>query len=1204
MPLRPAGSYIRDYNRLLGNRQNRPISHPYEGRSSSYSSGRDTGGGFTAEGVKRGASGNRARIAAGTIKLPTATRKRYEASFGPIEGRAGRSGASSSMQRTLNAALQEIEKEAVENYQQKVSLLRAEENQRQALAGAFDGFDRTPAGRALDLVSRPAYSLFEGLKDMLDYKYNSDERVQPKTAEEALQGRFGAGLAGAGGAYQGISGEEKTGAGQVYETFKTRDPGDFAGRLRELEKEHPALESWLSRGVGAAGEIFLDPTNLVGAGFIDEIADVTRAGSKLTRASEESLVALNRQVAEDAIRKYADQAYLNYPNKGGWRPTTDSLIRQGTTVAEDQVRNTVLSTLKGSHASRGRATLKPAYHAPAVANRVTESVRAGINADLDQGSQFIIDALKSGQTLYPHQIDKWLSASDDFKDFMTKIDDNLVQTGRISSGAGMDEVLDALTKSDIGRIRGMADEIRVTYEPDLQMIYDEIHATTRNPTYRSLSIRVGNSHIPLRFTGKAWQTAKKAIPDTVKESAEATAKSMSFEHNFPGKLSLVTQRAHSLGVKNMNAYRDELQKLARQFTKEDATRLHYAIERGHVLLDPKLEAARQNLIQMYDDIYFKEVAAGARNSPNPGGTGGIKGWRKADNYVYVFNRRKTTKARGEFKARRKDWVHEHGNAGGMTTEAAKKAGLKPVENAFDALMMRYIKMQREMTRAYVHADLLDNYGIHAQPISGNAMQKRGLTKINYDRLRDDFKKIVDDDGGDWYMPSEQADLAKTFNELTKWNSASMGGVVRQISKATNLYKASVIMPFTGYHVRNMIGDVFMGLLDKINPRVYEELSRKMARGNAAWKISDSWTLTTDQMRALYEDFAATGFVQAELDTLGKTATSGAISRSWNSTRRGLRGASQWREDFGRIGHFIEALRQEARALEKAGIKDAATLERRALDAATWRVNHFKFDYNALTATERRIKTLAFPFYTFTRKAIPTLVEQLFLNPHWLATYNRFQTYNDGSAGDAMNNYFVPEWLEQVGYADVGGSDEEPLLLHGNLLPTNTLNTFDVRNSSEFFRSGLSQLNPIFLAPIELATRERMYDRQPTGDMMEYLWNKFQVPQQAAGALDASQNSTDPAWLQTIQRRFFGLGVPLRTLTTGQQAQAQQQVKDELVDDPFREFNYSQENFSIYEDNTAGEGTTYVLRDKNSGQEIGRWSDPRQALDAARNLGGG
>ena len=66
------------------------------------------------------------------------------------------------------------------------------------------------------------------------------------------------------------------------------------------------------------------------------------------------------------------------------------------------------------------------------------------------------------------------------------------------------------------------------------------------------------------------------------------------------------------------------------------------------------------------------------------------------------------------------------------------------------------------------------------------------------------------------------------------------------------------------------------------------------------------------------------------------------------------------------------------------MRDLDEIERRATDAALWRMNYYKFDYSALMPWEQGMKSLAFPFYTYMRKAAPTLIEQLYTNPRYFA----------------------------------------------------------------------------------------------------------------------------------------------------------------------------------------------------------------------------
>jgi hypothetical protein len=352
------------------------------------------------------------------------------------------------------------------------------------------------------------------------------------------------------------------------------------------------------------------------------------------------------------------------------------------------------------------------------------------------------------------------------------------------------------------------------------------------------------------------------------------------------------------------------------------------------------------------------------------------------------------------------------------------------------------------------------------------------------------------------------------------------------------------------------------------------------------------------MKELYDRHANSGFFQTELPLGGKNPSAGQVAQNAVKTvSEGLRRVSDMREDFGRFAHFVHAMRDEAKGLSKRGVSQADLIEK-ATDAAVWRVNHYKFDYSALTAFERKIK-LAFPFYTFSRKAAPTLLQQLALHPKYLGLANRWMEYNDGSAADSFNAYYLPDYVKDIGYGMLN-DEEEPLYMTQDILPTAVLNSLDFSNSQQFAQSAAQQMNPIGQIPFEMALGKEIFSGAPTGDFQEYITNKFSIPgqftQQVAG------NDSDPQWLQLLNEGFTGAGIPVRQFTTEQQDFGFREMEDRFIQDPFSDFNRQDTGFRVYQSNRNA-GTSFRVENVATGEVVYETQDPAQALAHAKRITG-
>jgi len=317
-----------------------------------------------------------------------------------------------------------------------------------------------------------------------------------------------------------------------------------------------------------------------------------------------------------------------------------------------------------------------------------------------------------------------------------------------------------------------------------------------------------------------------------------------------------------------------------------------------------------------------------------------------------------------------------------------------------------------------------------------------------------------------------------------------------------------------------------------------------------------------------------------------------------------------REMYPRLVHFITAYTDEAQALWRAGHRDIDEIMRRASDAAISRVNAYKFDYSALLPWEKTIKTLAFPFYTYLRKAIPLLLQQMFQNPRFFAAVNRFMEYNDGSAADNFNADNIPQYIRDIGFGMLT-DEEEPWAITADILPFGALDILGSSDVGELSQNVLSNLNPLFQAPIELATGNELFSGRSIEDEsgLQYLMDNIPLLGDIEEELGIPNPLTDtptgdPVWEQltstdVFHNRLAGLGIPARQITAGQQLQQQNTNFDNLIEDPIGDFNHSQDRYRI----TITSEFMYRITDQTTGVVLGTVATPQAAIDMANRLPG-
>jgi hypothetical protein len=1141
----------------------------------------------TGEDVKKGAAGTHAQIASGTKKLPADLKRAYRTQFGPESTGGGRN-IVNSFTDTVNNIFDDIERETFQKANERKLLEKQYESGEAELpdflkgdeGGFWNTFSKSPVGRALDVVSRPSYALFEGMQNVLEEGYKPDASGNP--SGEGISGFLNAFPDFASGALEGITGREKTGFGEVWQTYVDDSETLPAERYRKLEQDHPAVASWGSRGIGLAGEIGLDPLNWVSAGT---------AG--ILRGSGEQVTEMAARNAAEEVAVKATNDFVDRITEGlsateiASLPSRQAIVHNAVAAAREATENSTLELTGG--ATRGRVSLTGPHHAPAVANRVAESVRKTRLSGFEWRLENFIKGYESQNPLSAGVLSHYRHSNPEFNKFLDALDAEY----KVSQGQSLSAILadvHAGRTSYKAMIRSAADNVRHTIDDEIIRVRDDTFMGAENLTYNTVGVRLGprkNSvTIPIKTIGKVYTKARGSRPASIMDNI---GDAVSYEKAFPGRLSLLVQRARSVGTKEFDEFRTELRKISRGFTGEEAAMIQRAIEKGAPLPTRELEDAKTFIQGAYKKMFDNEVAAGARNSNNE------VGHRWADNYTYVYNRKGSKADRTKFKDRRKLGVHKTGEATGYTTDAAKAARLRPVENAFQALMYRKLKSERELVRAYFLKDLVNNYGIYGPDMPDSVMKSRQIAKVNAQRLNATDRALTEGHKGNFYLPEAHMDLYNKYLELSGLNSENMWQIFRQLNKITGMYKTSVTVPFPGFHVRNMIGDFFMGLLDGVKTREYEEVMRKWILNTnkkpTNYTIAPGWSMTHGELLAHYETHAAGSFYNTDLPTSGIASKAQHIPKAIAS---GARELSTWREDFGRVTHYLHALREEAQNRAKNGKITSTTLRDKATDSAVYRVNHYKFDYNALTAVERKLK-MAFPFYTYTRKAVPTLVESLALSPKFLGIAGRpfLQT---GGAEDVFNEIYIPEWMQDAGTVMIT-DEEEPLAATADVLPFGAANSLDFNNFGDFSASLLAQANPVPMTMIEQAANHTMFSGSATPPLPQYLLEKLSLPIQAGRAVEQT-NEGVPIWEQMLNSRL-GLGVSTRRISEEQQDFRYRQLEDQAVQDPFREFNFSQERYSVYVSSRA-DGTDYRVKDKNTGEVVFRTTDLESMREWMRN----
>lgn len=375
--------------------------------------------------------------------------------------------------------------------------------------------------------------------------------------------------------------------------------------------------------------------------------------------------------------------------------------------------------------------------------------------------------------------------------------------------------------------------------------------------------------------------------------------------------------------------------------------------------------------------------------------------------------------------------------------------------------------------------------------------KPGKTSINHPRLRGiEFPSEI---------KPQVARFLESLDDIAKPN----GKFAQHYDQALRAWKSGVTIYSPSHHIRNFIGDTYIAWLAGVNnPKVYwkaasvlksnrhlyddmkgvdtlldpKAAARSISRQakvpvvRAAGKQLDAEQIYTIMYNKgllphsrVIEDIPSGGVTELRLpQPLGGRG------------KKVARGVSESREHFSRIAHFIDAL----------GKSKAPTVER-AIDDASRIVRKWHPDGLDLTDFEHRWVRRVFPFYSWTRKAIPLMVEGAVKRPSKIIAPNKLLYNLQVSMGldpESMSEPFpvdkeFPDWIRDMAYGPIAGG--------GNLIVGSNLNPFtsvgeQLANDPRRGIAGL--LTPAVRVPGEILSQSDWQTGQPmdTMDKTEYI----------------------------------------------------------------------------------------------------------------------
>lgn len=373
--------------------------------------------------------------------------------------------------------------------------------------------------------------------------------------------------------------------------------------------------------------------------------------------------------------------------------------------------------------------------------------------------------------------------------------------------------------------------------------------------------------------------------------------------------------------------------------------------------------------------------------------------------------------------------------------------------------------------------------------------------------------------------SQITQFTKNLKEIANPSSKTMQNFDKVLSK----WKAGVTIYVPSHHVRNMIGDVYFNWTGGVNSlRPYSAALRIMQSqkgryeglaemhnltnpnalkgaiaGRSPSAVGKQTALTMKNGTNVTNDMVyVSAFQQGILPTtrvledIPDDAMT-ALDRIKPLGGRGQKVAhtvSEGRDHYVRLAHYVDALKKSRKPFEQA-VEEAASTVRK------WHP-----DGMDLTVFERNVMRRMFPFYSWTRKALPLIVESIVATPGKVMVYPKGQYLLQNMMGidtGPMSDPFpydqlFPDWIREKGIGPIGGTDSMLTGLLGGGSGYSVLNpgnpTMDLTAQlNQPGKMSMSMLNPMAKIPIELATGTDVASGAPIGGITDPDYVAKQIP---------------------------------------------------------------------------------------------------------------
>lgn len=427
--------------------------------------------------------------------------------------------------------------------------------------------------------------------------------------------------------------------------------------------------------------------------------------------------------------------------------------------------------------------------------------------------------------------------------------------------------------------------------------------------------------------------------------------------------------------------------------------------------------------------------------------------------------------------------------GVSTVDGVNGTKSKAVQELINSGKYRYLKTKVNGVRIY-EAHALKNY-VFDTKIADDI--ERTFELLHDRRSIEEFSKFIDKAIHPWRAAVTVYNLGPYQGRNALQNAFMVWYAMKQIGSDTASMSRSYQLAFNMIKHRN---PELYGALNPVEAALHATSQTKgffrnrgadsfMANanrnGNKFKDVSGSF-ITYDTMLAHFlKNGGDTGFISNQFGRVGKIThkiankgpTIAGHGINFHNVNRAIVNATQESENYFRHTLFIDAIRNSSKN----------TLDEAAAEAMQV-VRKYLFDYHDLTAFEKSSLLRVFPFYKWTRKALPVLTEVMFAQPGKIINVE----FGMRGVSNAMNGQFdnndpwksvtdtiVPDWMRDQGLMPIGGKNYGALPLPFEGVAQTVTNPNEVAG----------MINPILRVPIEEMRKHQFYHDLPIKDRTKY-----------------------------------------------------------------------------------------------------------------------